>query len=51
MAMGLLPRLIAANLVSPYCMEGRSGKNDMTDAETGLKQSSGLFVPVEAPGH
>jgi len=51
MAMGLLPRLIAANFVSPYRMEGRSGKNDMTDAETGLKQSSGLFVPVEGPGH
>ena len=37
--MGLDARLIAANFVSPYRMEGRSGKNDMTDAETGHKQS------------
>ena len=50
-AMGLDARLIAANFVSPYRMEGKSGKNDMTDAEPGLKQSSGLFVPVEGPGH
>ena len=49
--LGLDARLIAANFVSPYRMEGRSGKNDMTDAETGHKQSSGLFVPVEGPGH
>ena len=31
-AMGLDGRLIAANFVSPYRMEGKSGKNDMTDA-------------------
>jgi transposase len=31
-ALGLQARLIAANFVSPYRMEGRSGKNDMTDA-------------------
>ena len=31
-AMGLDARLIAAHFVSPYRMEGRSGKNDMTDA-------------------
>ena len=31
-AMGLDARLIAANFVSPYRMEGKSGKNDMTDA-------------------
>ena len=31
-AMGLDARLIAASFVSPYRMEGKSGKNDMTDA-------------------
>ena len=31
-AMGLNARLIAASFVSPYRMEGKSGKNDMTDA-------------------
>ena len=31
-ALGLDARLIAAHLVSPYRMEGKSGKNDMTDA-------------------
>lgn len=31
-ALGLDARLIAASFVSPYRMEGRSGKNDMTDA-------------------
>ena len=31
-SLGLDARLIAANFVSPYRMEGRSGKNDMTDA-------------------
>ena len=30
--MGLDARLIAASFVSPYRMEGKSGKNDMTDA-------------------
>ena len=30
--LGLDARLIAANFVSPYRMEGKSGKNDMTDA-------------------
>ena len=30
--LGLDASLIAANFVSPYRMEGRSGKNDMTDA-------------------
>ena len=50
-AMGLDARLIAASFVSPYRIEGKSDKNDMTDAETGHKQSSGLFVPVEGPGH
>lgn len=29
---GLDARLIAAHLVTPYRMEGRSGKNDATDA-------------------
>ena len=50
-AMGLDARLIAASFVSPYRMDGKSGKNDMTDAETGHKQSSGLFLPVKGPGH
>jgi len=31
-ALGVDARLIAANFVSPYRMEGKSGKNDMTDA-------------------
>jgi transposase len=31
-AMGLDARLIAAHFVTPYRMEGRSGKNDATDA-------------------
>ena len=31
-AMGLDARLIAASFVSPYRKEGKSGKNDMTDA-------------------
>ena len=30
--LGLDARLIAANFVSPYRMQGKSGKNDMTDA-------------------
>ena len=32
-------RLIAASFVSPYRMEGKRGKNDMTDAEHGLSPS------------
>jgi transposase len=31
-ALGLDARLIAANFVTPYRMQGRSGKNDATDA-------------------
>ena len=31
-ALGLVARLIAAHFVSPYRMEGKSGKNDSTDA-------------------
>ena len=31
-AIKLDSRLIAASFVSPYRMEGKSGKNDMTDA-------------------
>ena len=31
-ALGLDARLIAAHFVTPYRMEGKSGKNDMTDA-------------------
>ena len=33
-AMGLDARLIAAGFVSPHRMQGKSGKNDMTDAAT-----------------
>jgi transposase len=31
-ALGLDARLIAANFVTPYRMEGKNGKNDATDA-------------------
>ena len=31
-ALGVEPRLIAAHFVTPYRMEGKGGKNDMTDA-------------------
>ena len=49
--LGLDARLIAANFVSPYRMEGRSGKNDMTDAaaicETASRPSM-RFVPIKS---
>ena len=49
-ALGLDARLIAANFVSPYRMEGKSGKNDMTDAaaicEAACRPSM-RFVPVK----
>ena len=50
-AMGLDARLIAANFVSPYRMEGKSGKNDMTDAAAICEAASRptmRFVPVKA---
>ncbi|MBI3156657.1 MAG: hypothetical protein HYZ20_14790 [Burkholderiales bacterium] len=45
-------RLIAANFIGPYRMEGRSGcgKNDMTDAAAGCVAASRptmRFVPVK----
>jgi transposase len=49
--MGLDARLIAANFVSPYRMEGKSGKNDMTDAAAVCEAASRptmRYVPVKA---
>ena len=48
---GLDARLIAANFVSPYRMEGKSGKNDMADAATICEAASRptmRFVPVKS---
>ena len=50
-AMGLDVRLIAANFVSPYRMEGKSGKNDMTDAAAVCEAASRptmRFVPIKS---
>jgi transposase len=50
-ALGLDARLIAANFVSPYRMEGKSGKNDMTDAAAICEAASRprmRFVPVKS---
>ena len=49
-AMGLNARLIAASFVSPYRMEGKSGKNDMTDAAAVCEAASRptmRFVPIK----
>lgn len=49
--MGLDARLIAANFVTPYRMEGKSGKNDMTDAAAICEAASRptmRFVPVKS---
>ena len=49
-SMGLDARLIAANFVSPYRMEGKSGKNDMTDAAAiceAASRPSMRFVPIK----
>ena len=49
-AMGLDARLIAASFVSPYRMEGKSGKNDMTDAAAVCEAASRpamRFVPIK----
>ena len=49
-AMGLNARLIAANFVSPYRMEGKSGKNDMNDAAAICEAASRptmRFVPIK----
>jgi transposase len=50
-AMGLDARLIAASFVSPYRMEGKSGKNDMTDAAAICEAASRptmRFVPIKS---
>lgn len=50
-AMGLDARLIAANFVTPYRMEGKSGKNDMTDAAAiceAASRPSMRFVPIKS---
>jgi transposase len=49
-AAGLDARLIAAHFVTPYRMEGRSGKNDATDAAAiceAASRPSMRFVPVK----
>lgn len=49
-SLGLDARLIAAHFVSPYRMEGKSGKNDMTDAAAiceAASRPSMRFVPVK----
>lgn len=49
-AMGLDARLIAANFVAPYRMEGGSAKNDATDAAAiceAASRPSMRFVPVK----
>jgi transposase len=48
--LGLDARLIAANFVSPYRMQGKSGKNDATDAAAiceAASRPSMRFVPVK----
>jgi len=50
-AMGLDARLIAATFVSPYRMEGKGGKNDMTDAAAVCEAASRptmRFVPAKS---
>ena len=49
-AMGLDARLVAAHLVTPNRMEGRSGKNDATDAAAACEAASRpsmRFVPIK----
>ena len=49
-ALGLDARLIAAHFVSPYRMEGKSGKNDSTDAAAICEAASRptmRFVPIK----
>ena len=50
-AMGVDARLIAANFVTPYRMEGKSGKNDATDAAAiceAASRPSMRFVPIKS---
>ena len=49
-SVGLDARLIAAHFVTPYRMEGRSGKNDATDAAAiceAASRPSMRFVPIK----
>ncbi len=49
-ALGLDARLIAANFVAPYRMEGKGGKNDATDAAAiceAASRPSMRFVPIK----
>ena len=49
---GLDARLIAANFVTPYRMEGKSGKNDANDAAAiceAASRPSMRFVPIKTP--
>ena len=50
LAMGLVPRLIAAQFVSPYRMQGKGGKNDAADAAAICEAASRptmRFVPIK----
>jgi transposase len=50
-ALGLDARLIAASFVSPYRMEGKGGKNDMTDAAAICEAASRptmRYVPIKS---
>ena len=50
-ALGLSPRLIAAQFVTPYRMQGKSGKNDAADAAAICEAASRpkmRFVPVKS---
>lgn len=50
--MGLDARMMAAALVAPYRMQGKSGKNDANDAATICEAASRpqiRFVPVKTP--
>jgi transposase len=50
-AMGVDARLIAANFVTPYRMEGKSGKNDANDAAAvceAASRPSMRFVPIKS---
>jgi len=50
-ATGLDARLIAANFVTPYRMEGKGGKNDATDAAAiceAASRPSMRFVPIKS---
>ena len=49
-AMGLQPRLLAGHFVTPYRMQGRSGKNDANDAAAVCEAASRAcmrFVPAK----